>query len=229
MTTISTGIDVGWIYQHAKFCDIPFKRFVSKCGETWKCGEQTDGRTIIPINLNGSRISPKWFGHYTQTQAHVQLDGRMNTWNGNNTISINVGWWWDIWIHQHAKSYAIFAKWFVSETARLNICYKMVECTKTWTCDEPTDGQKDVSVDEGIPIPLTTCLGTKWVSNQNFKNEKKRVNFWEGVTLTFNTWPWKVYQFGTLSLPLCVPNLRIIYRVLFELLREPFVRRVAST
>ena len=29
----------------------------------------------------------------TQTQAHVQMDGRVNTWNGNSTISINVGWW----------------------------------------------------------------------------------------------------------------------------------------
>ena len=73
MTTISIGIDIGWIHQHAKFYDIPFKRFVSKRGETSKCGEQMNRRTIIPISLNGSRISPKWFGHSTQTQAHVQL------------------------------------------------------------------------------------------------------------------------------------------------------------
>ena len=86
-----------------------------------------DGRKIIPISLNGSRIFPKWFGHNTQTQAHVQVNGRMNTWNGKNTISINVGWWLDIRIHQHAKFYAIFSKWFVSETARPSRGYKTVE------------------------------------------------------------------------------------------------------
>ena len=134
MTTIYIGIDIGWIYQHAKFYDIPFKRFVSKRGETSKCGEQTNGRTIIPISLNGSRISPKWFDHSSQTQAHVQLDGRMNTWNGNNTISINDGRWWDIWTSA-CQILCHFSKWFVSETAWLNRCYKTVEIK--WSMSYP--------------------------------------------------------------------------------------------
>ena len=48
------------------------------------------------------------------------------------------------------------------------------KCTKTWKCDELTDGQKDVSEDECIPIPLTTSLGDKMGSViKNLKNDKK--------------------------------------------------------
>ena len=48
MTTIPIGIDVGrgsviWIDQHAIFYGILSKWFVSKCAETWQCGEQTHG------------------------------------------------------------------------------------------------------------------------------------------------------------------------------------------
>ena len=135
MTTISIGIDIGWIYQHAKFYDIPFKRFVSKRGENSKCGEPTNGRTIIPISLNGSCISPKWFGHSTQTQAHVQLDGRVNTWNGNNTISINIGLMIGHLDTSACQILCHFSKWFVVETARLNRCYKTVEIK--WSMSYP--------------------------------------------------------------------------------------------
>ena len=175
---------------------------------------------MIPISLNGSSISPKWSGHNTKTLAHVQLDRRMNTWNGNSTISINVSWWQDIWIRQHAKFYTIFSKWFVNEIARLNRCYKTVEikwsmsypclvipimsssitfelklisglfackCTKTWTCDEPTDGQ---------PV-----WGQNGVGN---KDSKKKESIFVMV------WPWplshdheKSISRGTITITVC--------------------------
>ena len=37
--------------------------------------------------------------------------------------------------HQHAKFYAIFSKWYVSETVWLNRCYKMVEIK--WSMSYP--------------------------------------------------------------------------------------------
>ena len=63
-----------------------------------------------------------------------------------------------------------------------------------------TNRQKDVSVDEGIYIPHN-LFGDKMGSVTNILKMTKRVNFCDGVTLTFDTWPWKVEQFGALSLP----------------------------
>ena len=57
--TISIGIDVGWLYQHVKFYDIPFKRIVRKRGETWKCGEQINGWT------DNDTHKPKWQPHFS--------------------------------------------------------------------------------------------------------------------------------------------------------------------
>ena len=102
-TTIPCGIDVGrglliWIHQHAKFYVVSSKGFVSKCIETWKCGERTDRRTIINVDkLRLSHLdtstcqnidfSSKWFVRNikTQPQSHRQLGRRMNVWKDNNT------------------------------------------------------------------------------------------------------------------------------------------------
>ena len=43
--------------------------------------------------------------------------------------------------------------------------------------------------------------------------------FSDAVTLTFDLRPWKVNQVRTLSLPMCIPNLRTIHPVVFELSR----------
>ena len=124
MTTISIGIDIGWIYQHAKFYDIPFKRFVSKRGETSKCGKQTNGRTIMPISLNGSRISPKW-QYPNPGPCTVGRTGEHIKWQQYHQHQCRL-------MIRHLDTSACqilchFSKWFVSETARLNRCYKTVE------------------------------------------------------------------------------------------------------
>ena len=92
----------------------------------WWTNERTDNNTHKPHWQ--PRISPKWFGHSTQTQTHVQLDERMK---------------WQQY-HQHQSRLMIryldasacqischFPKWFVSETAQLNRCYKIVEIKRS--------------------------------------------------------------------------------------------------
>ena len=45
---------------------------------------------------------------------------------------------------------------------------------------------------------------------------KKITSFSDAVTLTFDLRPWKVNQVRTLSLPMCIPNLRTIHPVVLS-------------
>ena len=45
---------------------------------------------------------------------------------------------------------------------------------------------------------------------------KKITSFSDAVTLTFDLRPWKVNQVRTLSLPMCIPNLRTIHPVILS-------------
>ena len=61
-TTLPIGIDaVRWqvilIHQYAIIYAIYFKWFVNNCRETCKCGKQTDGGTMIPINMDKLWVS----------------------------------------------------------------------------------------------------------------------------------------------------------------------------
>ena len=67
--------------------------------------------------------------------------------------------------------------------------------------------------------PPQLGLGGKCDKKWKFKNVEKITSFSDAVTLTFDLRPWKVNQVRTLSLPMCIPNLRTIHPVVFELSR----------
>ena len=69
------------------------------------------------------------------------------------------------------------------------------------------------------PPPPQLGLGGKCDKKWKFKIVEKITSFSDAVTLTFNLRPWKVNQVRTLSLPMCIPNLRTIHPVVFELSR----------
>ena len=95
--------------------------------------------------------------------------------------------------------------------------------------NRPIDGQTDGQTKEwqGGTIAGGYCyapppqlgLGGKCDKKWKFKNVEKITSFSDAVTLIFDLRPWKVNQVRTLSLPMCIPNLRTIHRVVFELSR----------
>ena len=91
--------------------------------------------------------------------------------------------------------------------------------------DGQTDGQKSGRGGGGhycwgvLLWPPQLGLGGKCDKKWKFKNVEKITSFSDAVTLTFDLRPWKVNQVRTLSLPMCIPNLRTIHPVVFELSR----------
>ena len=96
--------------------------------------------------------------------------------------------------------------------------------------NRPIDGQTDEQTDGrrvagghycwGVLLwPPQLGLGGKCDKKWKFKNVEKITSFSDAVTLTFDLRPWKVNQVRTLSLPMCIPNLRTIHPVVFELSR----------
>ena len=101
--------------------------------------------------------------------------------------------------------------------------------------NRPIDGQTDGQMDgqksgRGVLLwgvllwgvllwPPQLGLGGKCDKKWKFKNVEKITSFSDAVTLTFDLRPWKVNQVRTLSLPMCIPNLRTIHPVVFELSR----------
>ena len=136
MTTISIGIDIGWIYQHAKFYDIPFERFVSKRGETSKCGEQMNGRT--DNNTHKPQRQPHsskviWPQYPNPSPCTVGRTDEHMKWQQCHQHRCRL-------MIRHLDTAACqilchFSKWFVSETAWLNRCYKTVEIK--WSMSYP--------------------------------------------------------------------------------------------
>ena len=92
--------------------------------------------------------------------------------------------------------------------------------------DGQTDGQTKewqggtIAGGGGVLLwPPQLGLGGKCDKKWKFKNVEKITTFSDAVTLTFDLRPWKVKQVRTLSLPMCIPNLRTIHPVVFELSR----------
>ena len=110
---------------------------------------------------------------------------------------------------------------------------------KMWLTDLLTDKRTDRRRDKrvagvhycwGVLLwPPQLGLGGKCDKKWKFKNVEKITSFSDAVTLTFDLRPWKVNQVRTLSLPMCIPNLRTIHPVVFELSRKHHCgRRVAG-
>ena len=249
MTTISIGIDFGWIYQHAKFYD----SFQEICQQTrrnlklWWTNERTDNNTH----------KPQWQPHFSKVIWPQYPNPRPCTVGRTDELMKRQQY------HQHQCRLMIrhldtsacqmlchYSKWFVSETAWLNRCYKTVEIK--WSMSYPCLMIPIMSSSIRFELKLISCLpanaqrpervtndrraegcintrGYSYIPPNLFGNKMrsviknlkitKRVNFvMMYMTLTFDTWPWKVDQFGALSLPLYVPNLKTIHPVLFELL-----------
>ena len=104
----------------------------------------------------------------------------------------------------------------------------MCKNLKMWLTDLLTDKRTDRRTDKrvagghycwGVLLwPPQLGLGGKCDKKWKFKNVEFFF-FSEAVTLTFDLRPWKVNQVRTLSLPMCIPNLRTIHPVVFELSR----------
>ena len=97
---------------------------------------------------------------------------------------------------------------------------------KMWLLtDKRTDRRTDKRVAGGhycwgvLLWPPQLGLGGKCDKKWKFKNVEKITSFSDAVTLTFDLRPWKVNQVRTQSLPMCIPNLRTIHPVVFELSR----------
>ena len=92
--------------------------------------------------------------------------------------------------------------------------------------NRPIDGQTDWQTDGqksgrghycwGVLLwPPQLGLGGKCDKKWKLKNVEKITSFSDAVTLTFDLRHWKVNQVRTLSLPMCIPNLRTIHPVVF--------------
>ena len=100
----------------------------------------------------------------TRTQAHSWMDGQMHEMT--IPITINVGWGKVIWIHQHAKFYAIPSKWFVSK------------CAEIWKCAERIRGWTNRRVAWGYScVPLNLVQDNKWGQKLILKNVKQKKCF----------------------------------------------------
>ena len=99
----------------------------------------------------------------------------------------------------------------------------MCKNLKMWLTDLLTDKRTDRRTDKrvagghycwGVLLwPPQLGLGGKCDRKWKFKNVEKITSFSDAVTLTFDLRPWKVNQVRTLSLPMCIPNLRTIHPV----------------
>ena len=104
-----------------------------------------------------------------------------------------------------------------------------VQKPEKWLTDLLTDKRRDRRTDKRVAgghycwwvllWPPQLGLGGKCDQKWKFKNVEKITSFSDAVTLTFDLRPWKVNQVRTLSLPMCIPNLRTIHPVVFELSR----------
>ena len=108
-------------------------------------------------------------------------------------------------------------------------CQQMCKNLKMWLTDLLTDKRTEKRTDKrvagghycwGVSLwPPQLGLGGKCDKKWKFKNVEKITSFSDAVTLTFDLRPWKVNQVRTLALPMCIPNLRTIHPVVFELSR----------
>ena len=156
----------------------------------------------------------------TQTQAHGWLDGRTNAWNDNNTHRHQC---WPRVSHLETSAFLTLCHSFPVT------CQQMCKNLKMWLTDLLTDKRTDRWTDKrvagghycwGVLLwPPQLGLGGKCDKKWKFKNVEKITSFSDAVTLTFDLRPWKVNQVRTLSLPMCIPNLRTIHPVVFELSR----------
>ena len=147
---------------------------------------------------------------------HGWLDGRTNAWNDNNTH------WHQCWprvSHLETSAFLTLCHSFPVT------CQQMCKNLKMWLADLLTDRQTDKRVAGGhycwgvLLWPPQLGLGGKCDKKWKFKNVAKITSFSDAATLTFDLRPWKVNQVRTLSLPMCIPNLRTIHPVVFELSR----------
>ena len=114
-------------------------------------------------------------------------------------------------------------------TIPIGINQQMCKNLKMWLTDLLTDKRTDRRTDKrvagghycwGVLLwPPQLGLGGKCDKKWKLKNVEKITSFSDAVTLTFDLRPWKVNQVRTLSLPMCIPNLRTIHPVVFELSR----------
>ena len=143
-------------------------------------------------------------------------DGRTNAWNDNNTHRHQC---WPRVSHLETSAFLTLCHSFPVT------CQQMCKNLKMWLTDLLTDKRTDKRVAGGhycwgvLLWPPQLGLGGKCDKKWKFKNVEKITSFSDAVTLTFDLRPWKVNQFRTLSLPMCIPNLRTIHPVVFELSR----------
>ena len=166
------------------------------------------------------KTTPKWLDKRTQTQAHGWLDGRTNAWNDNNTHRHQC---WPRVSHLETSAFLTLCHSFPVT------CQQMCKNLKMWLTDLLMDKRTDRRTDKrvagghycwGVLLwPPQLGLGGKCDKKWKFKNVEKITSFSDAVTLTFDLRPWKVNQVRTLSLPMCIPNLRTIHPVVFELSR----------
>ena len=152
----------------------------------------------------------------TQTQAHGWLDGWTNAWNDNNTHRHQC---WPRVSHLETSAFLTLCHSFPVT------CQQMCKNLKMWLTDLLTDKRTDRRTDKrvagrhycwGVLLwPPQLGLGGKCDKKWKFKNVEKITSFSDAVTLTFDLRPWKVDQVRTLSLPMCIPNLRTIHPVVF--------------
>ena len=155
-----------------------------------------------------------------KTQAHGWLDRPTNAWNDNNTHRHQC---WPRVSHLETSAFLTLCHSFPVT------CQQMCKNLKMWLTDLLTDKRTDRRTDKrvagghycwGVLLwPPQLGLGGKCDKKLKFKNVEKITSFSDAVTLTFDLRPWKVNQVRTLSLPMCIPNLRTIHPVVFELSR----------
>ena len=148
------------------------------------------------------------------------MDGRTNAWNDNNTHRHQC---WPRVSHLETSAFLTLCHSFPVT------CQQMCKNLKMWLTDLLTDKRMDRRTDKrvagghycwGVLLwPPQLGLGGKCDKKWKFKNVEKITSFSDAVTLTIDLRPWKVNQVRTLSLPMCIPNLRTIHPVVFELSR----------
>ena len=140
------------------------------------------------------------------------MDGRTNAWNDNNTHRHQC---WPRVSHLETSAFLTLCHSFPVT------CQQMCKNLKMWLTDLLTDKRTDRRTDKrvagghycwGVLLwPPQLGLGGKCDKKWKFKNVEKITSFSDAVTLTFDLRPWKVNQVRTLSLPMCIPNLRTIH------------------
>ena len=148
------------------------------------------------------------------------MDGRTSAWNDNNTHRHQC---WPRVSHLETSAFLTLCHSFPVT------CQQMCKNLKMWLTDLLTDKRTDRRTDKrvagghycwGVLLwPPQLGLGGKCDKKWKFKNVEKITSFSDAVTLTLDLRPWKVNQVRTLSLPMCIANLRTIHSVVFELSR----------